>query len=248
MAEADWLSQTDIGYLLRYFQEMASRRKLRLFAVACTRDILHLLDQNCRIALEMAEQHADGGTNLEALKKLHAASETATDIAWRDASRVESDGLVCFATRQDALAPCLPNVAQEITKEEFDEVSAIDTIDALSGVLMYSTIPSELWGTAAGDEAALKAVESERPKQLRLFRDIFTNPFHPVTFDPSCLTPDVKALAQRIYTVRTFDQMPTLADELEKAGCANEEILGHCRGPGPHVRGCWVVDLVLGKA
>lgn len=62
-----------------------------------------------------------------------------------------------------------------------------------------------------------------------------------------CFTPKVKTLAQAIYDDRTFDRMPELADALAEAGCTNQDLLRHCRGPGPHVRGCWVVDLVLGK-
>jgi hypothetical protein len=53
--------------------------------------------------------------------------------------------------------------------------------------------------------------------------------------------------AEGIYADRIFDLLPTLADSLQDAGCENPDILDHCRGPGPHVRGCWVVDLVLGK-
>jgi hypothetical protein len=55
------------------------------------------------------------------------------------------------------------------------------------------------------------------------------------------------ALARGIYEDRAFDRMPILADALQDAGCDNEDILDHCRGPEPHVRGCWVVDLLLGK-
>ncbi len=80
-----------------------------------------------------------------------------------------------------------------------------------------------------------------------LFRDIFGNLFYPITLAPSWLTPDVKNLAQSIYDDRYFDRLPILADELEKTGCDSQEILAHCRGPGPHVRGCRVVDRVLGK-
>jgi hypothetical protein len=57
----------------------------------------------------------------------------------------------------------------------------------------------------------------------------------------------VTALAKAIYGERAFDRLPILADALEEAGCTNAELLGHCRQPGVHVRGCWVVDLVLGK-
>lgn len=61
-------------------------------------------------------------------------------------------------------------------------------------------------------------------------------------------TSEVVALAESIYAERAFDRLPILADALEDAGCDNEDILSHCRGSGPHVRGCWVVDLVLGKS
>jgi hypothetical protein len=69
-----------------------------------------------------------------------------------------------------------------------------------------------------------------------------------VTLDPNWRTSTVLALAQGIYDERAFDRLPILADALEDAGCDNEEMLAHCRGAGPHARGCWVVDLVLGKA
>ncbi len=82
---------------------------------------------------------------------------------------------------------------------------------------------------------------------MALVRDIIGNPFHPITLDPAWLTPKVVHLAQQIYDNRAFVRLPALADALEEAGCDNPEILNHCRGPGPHVRGCWVVDAVLGK-
>ena len=81
-----------------------------------------------------------------------------------------------------------------------------------------------------------------------LFRDIFGNPFRPVAFDPSWRTSTAVALARQMYESRSFDRMPILADALEEAGCDEPSVLTHCRGDGPHVRGCWVVDLVLGKA
>ena len=65
--------------------------------------------------------------------------------------------------------------------------------------------------------------------------------------DPNWLTPNVVMLAQAIYDERAFDRLPALADALEEVGCHDTHILGHCRQPGQHVRGCWVVDLVLGK-
>ncbi|MEX0727913.1 MAG: hypothetical protein WD065_16675 [Planctomycetaceae bacterium] len=80
-----------------------------------------------------------------------------------------------------------------------------------------------------------------------LLRDIFDNPFRPSTVDPSWQTPAVVELANVIYENRAFDRMPRLADALEEAGCADADILGHCRSSSLHVRGCWVVDLLLEK-
>jgi hypothetical protein len=85
------------------------------------------------------------------------------------------------------------------------------------------------------------------PAFAELIRDVVGNPFRPVTCEPAWLTSDVVALARGIYDDKAFDRMPILADALQDAGCANEEVLSHCRGAGPHVRGCWVLDLLFGK-
>jgi hypothetical protein len=80
-----------------------------------------------------------------------------------------------------------------------------------------------------------------------LLRGIF-NPFHPVTFNPTWLTPTVEALAEQIYNDGAFDRMPILADALEEAGCTvKEKVLEHCRSAQEHVRGCWCVDKIIGK-
>jgi hypothetical protein len=81
-----------------------------------------------------------------------------------------------------------------------------------------------------------------------LLRDIFGNPFRPVTFAPEWRTEAAVGIAAKMYDSRDFGNMPILADALQDAGCEHADILAHCREPGTHVRGCWVVDLVLGKA
>ncbi|MBA4192544.1 MAG: hypothetical protein C0467_31640 [Planctomycetaceae bacterium] len=79
-------------------------------------------------------------------------------------------------------------------------------------------------------------------------RDVFGNPFSLLTADAAWLTSTVLALAAGIYESRDFSAMPILADALQEAGCGNDDILTHCRDAnGVHVRGCWVVDLILGK-
>jgi hypothetical protein len=89
------------------------------------------------------------------------------------------------------------------------------------------------------------------PVLCERLREVFGNPCLPA-IDPSAWQADgdrtVVPLAQAIYEERAFDRMPILADALEDAGCTNEKLLGHLRGPGAHVRGCWAVDALLGKA
>jgi hypothetical protein len=89
---------------------------------------------------------------------------------------------------------------------------------------------------------------ARRRLNLRWSHRIFGNPFRPVTLDPRWLTSTVVDLSRIIYEERAFDKLPILADALMDAGCDSEEMLAHCRGQVPHVRGCWVVDLILGKA
>ena len=79
-------------------------------------------------------------------------------------------------------------------------------------------------------------------------RDIVGNPFRRVTIDPRWLTPEVITLAGRIYEGAAFDDLSILADALEAEGCGDGDLLAHCRSESEHVRGCWVVDLILGKA
>ena len=84
-----------------------------------------------------------------------------------------------------------------------------------------------------------------------ILREVFGNPFRPACFSRSVLAWNdgtAVKLAQAIYAERSFDRLPVLADALEDAGCDNADILNHLRGPGPHVRGCWAVDLLLGKS
>ncbi|AMV26990.1 hypothetical protein VT84_21490 [Gemmata sp. SH-PL17] len=81
-----------------------------------------------------------------------------------------------------------------------------------------------------------------------IFRDIAGNPFKRAKFDKRWRTQTAMLLARQMYESRDFSAMPILADALQDAGCSNTDVLNHCHGAGLHVRGCWVVDLVLGKS
>jgi len=104
-----------------------------------------------------------------------------------------------------------------------------------------------LAGSIANTDETARA---EWTAQAALLRDIFGNPFCPIAIAPAWLTWRgglLVVMAQKMYDSPDFSNMPILADALEEAGCAGADILAHLRGPGPHARGCWVVDLLLGK-
>jgi hypothetical protein len=117
--------------------------------------------------------------------------------------------------------------------------------DLLTGLVTGST------GHSVGFLTASYNASVGKERLCALLRDIFgLLPYRPVALDRTWLTwrdGTISKLAQAIYDERAFDRLPILADALVDAGCTDEAILGHCRGPGPHIRGCWVVDLLLGK-
>jgi hypothetical protein len=85
----------------------------------------------------------------------------------------------------------------------------------------------------------------KRSEMLAIIRDIFGNPFRPLALDPTWLTPAVTAIAQRAYRESTIGLRQSLADALHNAGCESPDILSHCRSESMHVKGCWVVDMLL---
>src|SRR5262249_55502344 len=110
------------------------------------------------------------------------------------------------------------------------------------------------WNTVSEVRRAIRArfpqadTHLESTYQAGIVRDLFRDPFRPTTANHAWQAPSVTQCAQAIYDEGTFDRLPALADVLEEVGCDNADILTHCRGLEPHVRGCWVVDLILGKA
>jgi hypothetical protein len=113
--------------------------------------------------------------------------------------------------------------------------------DVWQGALaVIEMIPNMMW---QGDDTW----EEERAQRAILRDVVGPLPFRPLTFEPSWPSPAVQALAGGIYEDRRFQDLPILADALEEAGCANADILTHLRQPGEHVRGCWALDLILGR-
>ena len=130
---------------------------------------------------------------------------------------------------------------------EFRRLRGTEEMRSIFALVFAATYSEQLLRTLAGNNHWRSGIAPRQQLVSHIVRDIFGNPFRPVALDPAWLTSDVLALARGIYDEKAFDRMPILADALQDAGCTNEDILGHCRDAGPHVRGCWVVDLVLGK-
>jgi hypothetical protein len=107
---------------------------------------------------------------------------------------------------------------------------------------------SSIAAHAVHASAGLADDSGERQVQAQLMRCIFGNPLKPILLDPAWLTPRAIEIAHWIYDERSFDRMAELAEALEESGCIDDCILNHCRQPGEHVRGCWVVDAILGKS
>ena len=93
--------------------------------------------------------------------------------------------------------------------------------------------------------------DDAQKRQVVLLRDLYGNPFHPLVLDPHLLAWQhglIPSLARQIDDERRFAEMPVLADALGETGCCHPAILEHCRSPGPHARGCHVLDMLLDKA
>jgi hypothetical protein len=232
MSEARWHSCGGPRMMLEclILRGPVSDRKLRLFSVACCRRIWHLLpDESARAAVLAAERFADGQADAAEL----AAARQAASGLWQGP----------FAW---------PATAAEEAAREVQWATA----EALSG-----KPPGCYLGSDACDSAALAGssgnrtskicrylYEEEKKAQAALLRDLFGPlPFRPVHVDPSWRTPEVLRLARVLCEERDFGHLPILADALEAAGCVNEDVLRHCREPGVHTRGCWVLDLLLDK-
>jgi hypothetical protein len=222
--EAQWLACPDPQALLDFLRTTgADERKLRLFACACCRRVWHLAGSRRSLeAVDTAERYWDrlpGGERLPAARK-------AASAAYREAPKGKP------AARRFAHAASL--VIRAGTGMTHSRVSQVAQLCAEAAV-------------EAGND--LGAWGRERAAQAAILRDLF-NPVRAVALDPAWRTRNggaVARVAAAIHEAGDFGAVPVLADALEEAGCEDHHLLVHCRG-GPHVRGCWAVDLMVGRS
>jgi hypothetical protein len=255
VTEKQWLRCANAQRMLGYFQARRfSSRKLRLFAVACcSRLAARLGDERMREAVRVAELYADGRADAVALQSARTAAKQASEELEFGPAHLLADACAAAAlpTAKDAARKAALWAAFSCDDRLYPVAGEPETLASLGkglwnlGVCFGRLVSSVALRLHSWDRVP------ENCAQAQLLHDIVGNPFRRPSVDALWLRWNdacVPRLAGTIYDQETFDLMPILADALEDAGCANPEVLGHCRTPGVHVRGCWVLDLILGKA
>jgi hypothetical protein len=231
MTEQEWSACTSPDAMLDALGDQMSARTLRYFLVACARRVLPASpDDDMLRALAVAEQFAEGTVSRSRLSQARSALKThhpARVARWAP-----------LYTPHIRSVPAWHATREQIVRAARDGAACCawsSTRGMTSSGSLYMTFPAE-----------------ELAAQASLLRDIFGNPFQPVSLSPGALTPTVRTLAQAAYDERILPRgeldparLTILADALEEAGCDDTDLLEHLRGPGPHVRGCFVLDLLL---
>lgn len=221
MNEGEWLACADPFGMVDFLGPARSERKFRLFGCACVRGVWEYLSDVLRQATETCERFADGLATVEELRAAEAMADAAYE-GWGDA--IADHGAIAVS----ALCSRKPWFPMG---------------DGSSGGI------AAVAGFAWSNEKTPFHIANQKAKKVHcgLLRDLFGNPFRTVTLDRRRLPAAVKQLAGTIYEERAFERLPILADALEETGHTQADILNHFRQPGVHVRGCWGLDLLLGK-
>jgi hypothetical protein len=273
LTESEWRTCDDPAAMLNFLHTRLSARKRRLFACACVQSVWQLLPgDRGRRCVETVERYVDG---LAHLIELRAAREAAVlelqlmppgSPPGRHAAQDAQQSAALATTRLPQRAARLAARAAGLEKAAALDDTAGRRLQSAWGQYL-TVLPAELtplawqamavpaWRAVAADRAAANAARNEgeaaeRARQCDVLRDLIGNPFRPVAVDPRWLAWNertVPRLARALYDEKDFDNLPILADALEDAGCDDADILRHCREPGRHVRGCWLLDLLLGK-
>jgi hypothetical protein len=174
----------------------------------------------------------------------HEACRSALDVAWRQAENLATDEEV--AAQFEALRPV------------YYQASANNSWELAKMINILGVLFTEPWSAAmqlitpsSGGSSVPLLTPIETSACCGLLRDLFGQ-YRGIlpSIEPALLAWNrgaIPRIAQSIYDERAFDRLPILADALKEAGCTDADILKHCRKPGEHIRGCWVVELLLGK-
>ncbi len=230
MTEAEWLACEEPDAMIAFLVERgASERKLRLFAVACYRALYPLYEKGFDRTDPLAQAN---------LRK------TPEWTAQRRRERREQDGRALSLAEQYADGEAGADALAYIGHYAYTPLARLRWTDA--------TVVARTAEAEVGDMVRFEAAEPIGHGRLLL--DVFGNPFCPARLAPAWLAPTGVAIAKAAYDARHLSsgrldnaRLAVLSDALEEAGCTDDAILSHLRSPGPHVRGCWALDLVLGR-
>jgi hypothetical protein len=266
MTEEEWLKCSVPDLMLELLRDKTSDRKLWLFTCACHRGNHQLMSrQHGKETIETIEAWADGcASDIEMWSNVigFCETESSTDPDEHVFLRAIYDLPAWYGAHMAILSMGGGN--NSISAEEKWQTCAdylrclfgnpfqwVTPIDPPGRPTDPPKRPNRLIKTATTLATGLLRImggspqchyeQKPKPNEKRTYITAIA--------DPGWLTSTVVALAQGIYTDRAFDRMPILADALQDAGCENAAILDHCRDPkGVHVRGCFVVDMILDKA
>jgi hypothetical protein len=228
MTETDWLAGTDPMPMLEYLRGRASERKLRLVMAGCCRRVWRLLpDERSRSAVEVVERYVDD----LASPREYAAARNAALAAAGGAGRRAAWAAYWAASR---------NPAESLS----------NSCTAAAEAMAHEAVTAAR-KTGRDQAAAWEHGRATGARQLALVvHEVVGNPFRCIVAETNWLRWRgglVRNMARAIYEDGRYGDLPILADALEDAGCSEPDVLHHCREGGEHVRGCWVIDLLLGK-
>jgi hypothetical protein len=241
MTESQWFIEVDFLQHLRCVESQLSPRKLRLLAAGFCRT--RGVGENAALlaAVDAVERYADGVSSPAQIESARGESRRVAIRAYEEHVRWAEGG-------SRGVGPMVrPQVAWAVAFA----ASTPLPLDRLAELLIDFNTPINPNFERFPSRPHLRT--SDPPLlgiDLRpVIWDVAGNPFARVWFDPSWLTSTAIGVARQIYQSGDFSAMPILADALQDADCDNDDILNHCRDPqAAHVRGCWVVDGLLGKS
>jgi hypothetical protein len=248
MSEAEWLACTDPHKMLIYFfPNEASDRKRRLFAVACCRSVAHLMtDSRSLEAVAAAERYADGLIDEGGLASARSAAAAAQEALIGGPRALTAAGTAAYQEARAAVKTALTAAGvARVAVESPWTWTAKGMAPAAAG------IAAEALELSVESSARAAVAVKVSAAQVDLVREVIGNPWRSPALAPGTSPHGFAAalaIARRAYEEGDFRALPIVADALEDAGCADTGLLDHLRGPGPHVRGCWALDLLLGKS
>jgi hypothetical protein len=256
MTEDDWLGAADPEPMLHHLLGHASERKLRLFAVACCRRVRqHIVAEAAWAAVKAAERYADGRIDADELERARLAAEAVIRHGGDDLLDEMADLLphalraAVAAAMQPAATAALLAACLAVDHRRHEGDRQVDADQAAGRVYWAGGPLRPGLNYCGGPYYGVR----ERAAQAGLLRDLFGNPFRkpPTPPCPCWLAADgraVRLLAERVYANWAFEHLAIVAGALEEAGNLDADLLAHCRGGGEHARGCWALDLILGRA